>query len=331
MTDREIKRIINKHEIATRKRKRKCFLTNCNNNSIASHLLQRNGILNRIATNNHLFQFGIDPYKPNLFYFEKISINKAFTFPGFCNNHDTSIFNEIETEELDFSQYRTSLLFSYRILANELRKKEILIDRFTSILNDFSLNLYLDYRYTYDLKERIKGHRQALKDGEYYLKHFYSDINNGTKYFSFKTIELPYVELCASGVFTYETTSEINNIPDWLWDKPLTDIYFNLLPLHGKSIAIFGCLTEMKEKCWEYISEFDNSDKNSSLKKIGDLLLTGVENWLCSENVYNHLKPFESTIMRITHESINTPHERRTLSFNLFDYLNQENTAGNKS
>ncbi len=323
MTDREIKRKINKHEIATRKKKRKCFLTSCNNFSIASHLLQKNGILNRIATDNHLFQFGIDPYKPNLFYFEKIGINKAFTFPGFCNKHDTSIFNEIESEELDFSRYRTNLLFSYRILANELRKKEILIDRFTSILNDFSLNLYLNNRYTSDLKDRIKGHKQSLKDGEYYLKHFYSDLENNTKSFTFITIELPYVEFCASGVFTYETTAEINSIPDWLWDKPLTDIYFNLLPLQDKSIAIFGCLTEMKDKCWNYISEFDKPDKNSSLKMIGDLLLTRVENWLCSESVYNHLKLYESTIMKITHESINTPHERRTLSFNLFDYMKQ--------
>lgn len=324
MTDREIKRIINKHETTTRKKKRKCFLTNCNNKSITSHLLQKNGILNHIATDNHLYQFGIDPYKPNLFNFEKIGVNKAFTFPGFCNKHDTSIFKEIETEEIDFSQYRTNLLFSYRILANELRKKEILIDRFTSILNDFALNLYYDYRYFHDLKERIKGHRQALKDGEYYLKHFYSDINNNTKNFTFLTIELPYVEFCASGVFTYETTAEINNIPDWLWDKPLTDIYFNLLPVQGKSIAIFGCLTEMKDKCWNYISEFDIPEKNSSLKKIGDLLLTRVENWLCSESVYTHLKQYESIITKITHESIRTPHERRTLSFNLFEYLNQE-------
>lgn len=330
MTDREIKRKIIKHEVSTRKKKRKCFLTNCDENSIASHLLQKNGILNRIATNNHLYKFGIDPYKENLFYFEKIGINKAFTFPGFCNNHDTSLFHEIECEVIDFSKYNTDLLFSYRILANELRKKEILIDRFNSILNDFGLNLYLDYRYTNDLKERIKGHRQALKDGEYFLKHFYSDINNNTKSFSFLTIDLPFVEICASGVFTYETTAEINDIPDWLWDKPLTDIYFNLLPLSGKSIAIFGCLTEMKEKCWDYICDFDQNDKKASLKKIGDLLLTRVENWLCSETVYSQLKPHESTITRITHESVNTPHERRTLTFNLFDYLNKENTAGNK-
>ncbi len=329
MSQREINRKINKYETSARKKKRNCFLTNCDNKSINSHLLQKNGILNRIATNNHLYQFGINHYKHNLFCFEKIGINKAFTFPGFCNKHDTSLFKEIETEELDFSLYKTNLLFSYRILANELRKKEILIDKFKSILNDFELNLYFDNQYINNLKDNIKGYRQALKDGEYYLIFFNSDINSNTRNFTFLTIELPLIDFCASGVFTYETTAEINSIPDLLKDKPLSDIYFNLLPLKDKSIAIFGFLTEMKEKLWGHISEFKDTDKIYSLKKIGDLLLTRVENWVCSESVYRKLKKYESIIARITHESIRTPHERRILSFNLFEYLKQENMADN--
>ncbi|MCF8296451.1 MAG: efflux RND transporter permease subunit [Saprospiraceae bacterium] len=46
--------------------------------------------------------------------FQKIGINQALTFPGFCNKHDTEIFREIETESIDFKNYKTNLLFSYK-------------------------------------------------------------------------------------------------------------------------------------------------------------------------------------------------------------------------
>jgi hypothetical protein len=321
MTKKEFLSISRKHELAAKNKMRKCFLPNCNEKAIASHLLQKNGILDRIAVDNHLYRFGIDPFLPQQFYFEKIGINKAFTFPGFCDYHDTSVFREIETNEIDFTDYRTNLLFTYRILADELRKKEMLIDWYTSNLNDLKLKLYLNRNYFAKLKKSILGYNQSIKDGAFFLNNFYSDMNTSTQNFSFITVELPYIEICASGVFTYETTAEINEIPAWLWDKPLTDIYFNLLPFENYSIAIFGCLTEMKEKCWEYVSSFNNADKKIVLKQISDLLLTRVENWLCSQSVFQQLKKCEAEITLITHESIESNDERRTLSFNLFDNL----------
>ena len=321
MTEKEIKGIIRKHEINAKRKTRKCFLPNCNSNSIASHLLQKNGILNRISHQNHLYQVGMDSFKTGMFYFEKIGINKAFSFPGFCNDHDTNLFKEIEKEEINFNDYRTPLLFSYRILVNEIRKKEILIDWFSSNINDFKLKLFLDQPYFIDLQKGIQGFKQAIKDGDYYLERFYSDINKNTQKFTFLTFELPLIEICASGVFTYETAEEIENIPDWLWDKPLTDIYFNLLPMKNKSIVIFGFLTEMKEKSLNHINSFKETNDKLSLKMIGDLLLTRIENWLCSYSVYQQLKQNENEIVRITHESVNSKNERRKLDFNLFDYI----------
>jgi len=318
MNEKTIRSIIRKNELSATNKKRKCFLPECELDSIASHLLQKNGILNRIAYKNHLYEIGIDPFKPQAFFFKKIGINEAFTFPGFCNGHDTKLFKEIETGEIDLKDYRTNLLFSYRILANELRKKEILIDWFSKNLKDTNLRSHIKPEYFWRLERNIEGFKTSLIDGDYYLSQFYSDLKNNTQNFTFYTIEVPFVEICASGVFTYETTGEMANIPD---SQPLTDIYFNLLPLENRSVIIFGFLTEFYVNCKYFVDEFTKSNETNVLKKTSDVLLTSLENWLCSFSVMEKLKTNENEIVRLTHESIKSNNERRTLNFNLFDYI----------
>lgn len=321
MTEEGVKKIIRDNELSAKKKKRKCFVDNCNSKTISSHLLQKNGILNRISYQNHLYEIGINPFNTSIFNFQKIGINKALTFPGFCNKHDTEIFREIETETIDFNNYRTNLLFSYRILVNELRKKEILIDWFKANIKNKELRTHITPDYFNRLDVSINGYKMALKDGEYYLKYFNSDIYQNTKNFSFMTFELPFVEICASGVFTYENSIEIASIPE---NQPLTDIYFNLLPMDNKSVVIFGVLTEMKNKCWDYLVDFKKGSKDLSLKKVGDLLLTNVENWLCSKSVYESLKSNETVIVAEMKKTTKTNIERRTLDFNLFEHIDYE-------
>lgn len=318
MTAEESKGIIRNNELSAKRKKRKCIVDDCNSMTISSHLLQKNGILNRISYENHLYEIGINPFKTPTFNFEKIGINKALTFPGFCNKHDTEIFRQIETESIDFDNYRTNLLFSYRILVNELRKKEILIDWFKANIGNRELQTHITPDYFQRLKESINGYQMALNDGKYYLNYFNSDIYQNTKSFSFMTFELPFVEICASGVFNYENSFEIASIPE---SEPLTDIYFNLLPMDNKSVVIFGVLTEMKSKCWDYLEDFKKGSKDLSLKKVGDLLLTNVENWLCSKSVYESLKSNETVIVNEMKRTTQASIERRTLDFNLFEYL----------
>lgn len=321
MKEIEVKKIIRDNELSAKNKKRKCFVENCNSKAISSHLLQKNGILNRISYQNHLYEIGINPFNDPIFRFEKIGINRALTFPGFCNKHDTEIFREIETETINFDNYRTNLLFSYRILVNELRKKEILIDWFEANIKNKDLHYHITPDYFDRLKAAIKGYKEALNDGEYYLKKFYSDIYQNTQNFSFMTFELPFVELCASGVFNYENSFEIASIPA---NQPLTDIYFNFLPMENKSVVIFGVLTEMKNKCWTYLEDFKHSNKDVSLKKVGDLLLTNVENWLCSKSVYESLRSREAEIVEEMKKTTKTSIERRRLDFNLFEYIEYE-------
>jgi hypothetical protein len=91
--------------------------------------------------------------------------------------------------------------------------------------------------------------------------------------------------------------------------------------MDNKSVVIFGVLTEMKNKCWTYLEDFKNSKKDISLKKVGDLLLTNVENWLCSKSVYECLKSKETEIVEEMKKTTKTNIERRELDLNLFEYI----------
>lgn len=326
MKKNHIKNILSTLDKRSKQASRKCLFKNCQNSAIKSHLLQKRGIINQIAKGNHVWELGMNRYKPNTFQFQKVGLNDAFTFPGFCANHDSLIFKPIEVGNVDYTLYESQLLFSYRAIMNEKRKKEIMIDYNTRIYNSNQLRMYLTDEYFDTIRESIDGNNDGIVDEEYYESFFIENIENPNKRdFSFLTFELPKVELCSSAVFSYETTHEINYMlryESYKATKPLTEIYFNLLPVKDRTIVIIGCLTERKPLCWDYIENFKQQNPYDSLKLISDLLLCQVENWLCSENMYqNNLKLREKEIIRITHESIRHMDERRKLNFNLFEKM----------
>lgn len=324
MKEEKVKQIIKELMKRAKEAKRKCCLGACNETAIASHLLQRNGILSQITDeSSKVYEIGIDIFKPETFYFKLTGIKDAFSFPGFCNKHDTELFKEIESTENDFNNYRTQLLFSYRVLMNEKRKKEVNIDGYNRILFSNELIHHVNKNNIQKMKE---GELLALEEASYYEKIFLSNLENKElRDFAFLTFYLPRIDLVSSAVFSYETTAEIARLDKKNKNKPLTDIYFNFLPAKDKSVIIFGVLNERVNKCWDYIASFNTGDSKSALKKISDLLLCQVENWLCSPNLYEqHLKNKKEDIIRISNESGEHPDERRSLIFNMFDTLELE-------
>ena len=121
-----------------------CMIPNCTECAINSHLLMRHGVLTNVVENNHLYELRVHmPYafKKGVFpaQFKRVGINDAISYPLFCNSHDTSVFFEIEHGEIDYSKYRNLLLFSYRALCAEIRKKEIEVEKLTRIIASTTL------------------------------------------------------------------------------------------------------------------------------------------------------------------------------------------------
>jgi hypothetical protein len=305
-----------------------CMHKGCKKQTIKSHLLQKNGVLSEIAECNQLFAISSDLFKEQLLNFKQIGINDAFTFPGFCDVHDNNLFKEIECSSVNFEGYRPALLLSYRARANERRKKEIAIDWCEKILDSFQISLYLDDVKIKNFQNTIKMQKLAIQDSLYYEPFFIKDIENVMEInFEFLHFELPKIPVCVSGVFTYETSDELYLLEYFnhykFYEAP-TNIYINVLPLKNKTLVILGCLKSRKEQCWNYIQSFHCKNYMESLQRISDLLLSQVENWLCSPSFYkNHLKKSEQKILALKKKMAKETNERAIKSdFNLFeDYV----------
>src|SRR5690606_8074829 len=71
----------------------------CEHGFIGAHSLQNNGVLDKIAENNHVYcldmNFDEKTLLPKLEFVKK-GKNQASTFYGFCKHHDEVYFSEIE-------------------------------------------------------------------------------------------------------------------------------------------------------------------------------------------------------------------------------------------
>lgn len=110
---------------------KRCMYPNCNaKDVIKSHALQNNGVISRLAVDNHVLM----PYvQSSATYLEKnklfrkklkrVGKNEATTFYGFCKKHDDQIFAPIEKEQWAINE-DNEFLFAYRTLCSHLRNKE---------------------------------------------------------------------------------------------------------------------------------------------------------------------------------------------------------------
>ena len=106
-----------------------CLLSTCHERAIMSHAIQKNGYLDMLAINEHLYVFS-KAFNQGRYYVRdnKVSINNATTFYGFCNFHDTKMFLDIEVYQgeefiknrLMAHTYR-SIAYQYRRTVNELK------------------------------------------------------------------------------------------------------------------------------------------------------------------------------------------------------------------
>jgi hypothetical protein len=323
MKDKEIQNIIFELGKRAKTKDRKCLFDGCPNLAIESHLLQENGILDSIKdTTNHLWKLKINEFKGD-FYFDSIGINKAFAFKGFCNPHDNDLFKSIETKPIDFNRYNNHIRFSYRTLLNEKRKKEIWMDKNTRILNSTNLQYHLPNDYISRIKNELVQNEFALNDGRFYEEKLLSNIfDTGLKDYIFITVELPKVEFCSSAVFTFETSDELfrkYSLHQSLINKPPTNIFLHLFPVENNSILIIGCLKERIDVCWDFIEKFEKVSNEECLKKLSNLFLCNIENWICSYSFYqNNILKRQDEIYRLIKLSRSTTNERVEFDFNLF-------------
>jgi len=272
-------------------RKRKCFLDSCLENAISSHLLQKNGILNYITHNGHLYQTTFELFpKPN-YKINKIGINKAMTFKGFCSEHDTTIFRPIESaKEIDFAEYETQLLFSYRTVLNEYREKQILIDFFTEILREAQKRkILIDEE---RILQSIAAETFAQWDTEYIIKSIENElhkIKGQDKKFEFYLFKLPQLEVGASSVYSLKSVGDsFKNGNIKFENKQLLPILIiNIIPQEKETVFLIGFHKDSREECYIEVKKLLKCNEKDLKKEISDMLIRNFVTWSCSTDFYH--------------------------------------------
>jgi len=275
-------------------KKWECLHPECTVDAINSHLLQRNGILNNIIENGHLVEIKAnDIFKmedTGRLGFKHVGVKNAVSYPLFCNKHDTEIFKIVETYPIDFENYRVQLLFSYRSLCAELRKKENAVEIFSRILNSKVLNPNPHHK-NLAIETHKKAFEIGISDINVYKMAMEKDLQfTEAQNFIFKTFIYDEMKICASAVFS-PLDPKSNDLKKAVErEKPLNNVYINIIPQKGRLIIIAGYHKDFKDK-WitDFLDSWANLNKTALENKLTNLIATKVESWGMAISLFNNI------------------------------------------
>lgn len=292
---KKLETIIENARKKIRKKKWKCMSPSCNSNSIKSHVLQKNGILNQISKDRHLIQ----PFVPSLFRFDnknvielgKVGLNKVFTFPGFCNKHDTEIFKPIESKSIEFKSKKVQLLFSYRALCQEIWRK----------IKFLEMVKLIEPQINPIISDHIETFKFGNKSGVRNLRFFKKEIERELaqpkeQLFKFYTLEIPKIDICISiplNIGHKEIIKEnlekygTKDLSNW---KIVNTSFLNVFPFHDKLVIIAGY--HKKYPCpWikELIERLSINNLEAIKKILSELITFKLDYWCMSPSLWENI------------------------------------------
>lgn len=306
---------------------KECFAfdkENCNGVIKSAHSIQNNRILNKISDNGHVYSIshkitkqGIDPE------LKKISKNKASTFFGFCDYHDTELFKPIELNDYQNEPIQ-NFLFAFRAFAIEYHKKVRKLENARNIFRMNPVTLLMDdsvffYRMSQlDVKDNEVEYNLFLNDYQT------SNYNNIVTFFRRLDYE---VEFAVSTSFVVKDDLNDMQINDIYSDKdePLPSIYLNVYPVDGGTNIIISYhknYESIYKDYFEQINELNNEDLTSYLNF---LIIEYTENVFFNPNYIINLsekekesllRSFQSSIFVL--DKFDLSEEGNYFKFNLF-------------
>ncbi|WP_150099577.1 SEC-C domain-containing protein [Enterobacter sp. 638] len=260
----------------------------CQTRIVKAHTLSKGNSLKAISHEGHVLGlkhgFGGLERNDGRLTLERIGINQASTFTGFCSYHDKELFSCVEDmafigtkEQCTMLAYRPMMREFYVKKANyKVMGKTRDFDRGRSFVEQLA--------WAKMAQENIDGAKLSLSDLEYLKvriedsikKHSYDCLNH----MIINLNEVPAVMACGMHAPIVDIFgNEIQEITD---QKDLRPAYIitNLLALDGNGYMIFSWLPEDDE----VILKFVNSITYSKLDELGDRLTNYIFTFL--ENVF---------------------------------------------
>lgn len=155
-----------------------CLIPYCTNKAINSHSQQKGGPLASIAENGQVYATSRNTLKNLLRKNDRYNLQpiaKVTRFRGFCVEHDTSLFNEIENFPIDPHSRKHQFLLFLRSFCFEYATKRDSYELF----KDFYVQAkpFLPTESKQSLEQILEGRRQFLDiDGPFYESKIFSSL-----------------------------------------------------------------------------------------------------------------------------------------------------------
>lgn len=250
-----------------------------------AHTLQNNGILSTISDSDHVMVTDLLNKVRNGSIIKKISKNKATTFYGFCEYHDTFLFQDIELKEYK-SEIKQNFLYAYRMVAQEYHKKERVI---TSLQNCIKENpsilqsqiLIENYRMMdfskSDVKTLINIFNESYVNQNFNILHTYVYRFNRQYQFAVTTMYVPASTL---------NGKQLVDIYSKKKDR-LPSVFLTVIPSNDCSYFIMSCLNTDYPKIKTYFDEITNLDETKLKRFLNWTLPTYSENIVLNPRLWN--------------------------------------------
>ncbi len=296
----------------------------CTEKIIRAHTVSKSSNLKQIAENGHVYSFkksimALD-FNDGKFPVEKIGINKASVFNGFCSKHDKELFAIIEDKEIVFSNEQIFIL-AYRAMSRELYLK------FRSTENNQNMfgydkgveNVFFQRIFHNAVKQFSEATNLAVRDLEIAKNNYDNSLINqdyeNIKYYIIIIDSVP--EVMSSGCWTPEVTFSGEKLVDFHdKNKQFNSITVSTIALKNDKGAIVFSWDDGTScsECFQFLkslNEIPNNEKGNAILK-----------WMfeCNENIYFSPKWWDGLDKKIQELLINDMTNIMKLQLDLTDY-----------
>jgi hypothetical protein len=207
----------------------------CGEPAIRAHSIQNGGTLEELCEDDHVYILQAKPsldYEPEMPEFFRVGRNRATTFTGLCNEHDTKLFRPIERAPLDLSNPEHVFLITYR---SALRGAHAAIENArwssnaaTRLSEEEHTGPYEGgigpYLSAYPVLAGMQAYMEKARLDDLYLRADFGEVMH-------KVVPLPEAEpaIAANAFFSTGKRGK-----DWVFCA------LNVFPAHGKHLMVFS-------------------------------------------------------------------------------------------
>jgi hypothetical protein len=309
-------------------RTKDCFFydkTQCEGKIKNAHSLQRNGVLSIIESevDGNMVVYCFQRMDKNPFDqylgFEKIGKGAASTFFGFCDKHDTILFQKIENNPVDITNDEHKFLLCYRAAARNYHRK---IEQVKSFQNN---TLFNHPNLAEQQQSGINGSQAAVDELEEHrilLNNILQTDNfNDLRYFT-HTVDYQIPIACTSVMSPkFYLDNSIFNFSDDPNEK-YEHVYLTVLPTQKKTHILYACIPT-HAKSMKFLDDLEELSPTDLRTITCSLMVNEIENGFISPTIFDKLSQEEQKRLIAAIElsdKIGFMHQQfYHLGFNFFD------------